>query len=518
MTTNGAVGVADETIHLGSAAQFAAVRALFQRVSYDEATILPRLGIKEIFGYPRISDGRRTLTGPVEDATAALVRLFLDGEAVDAALAQTLLGEDACAALEALGLVRREADGANRLRPTVFVVPVEGLWLASDLIAGKRVDAATDRRDLVFPPASGLTGDYLATIPEAPGARVLELCTGAGVTALRALRRGAREAWASDLVPRSVHFTRFNAALNDLSVTVVESDVYDGLGDETFDRIYAHPPYVPALAHEFDYRDAGADGEQVTQRIVEGLAAHLRPRGRASLTCAMTDRDGKSVQDRLRGWLGAASPEFDVVVFQHRSWDLKHAYRRATGGGADYADCERWMRHFAALGIQQFALVSIELRREARGRHPITERRMGGAAVDAPAIDWAFTVARRLNDETVARVLPTLRPRVVPDLTAKIVLRSDVARDWHVAGAAVESEYPVAAALMLPPLAPTLLELCDGTRDTPALWKALGAAGLLTADVTPTDIARVVQMLLALGAVEVDGVPVPRHPVTRRRA
>src|SRR4029079_9262050 len=139
-------------------------------------------------------------------------------------------------------------------------------------------------------------------------------------------------------------------------------------------------------------------------------------------------------------------------------------------------------------------------RREARPPRPITERRVGGATIDAPAMEWAFAVARRLNDRTVpARVVPTLRPRVVPDLTTKIVLRSDVARDWHVAGAAVESEYPVAAALALPPLAPTLIELCDGTRDTAALWKALGAAGLLTADVSPADIARVVQMLLALG-------------------
>jgi hypothetical protein len=80
---------------------------------------------------------------------------------------------------------------------------------------------------------------------------------------------------------------------------------------------------------------------------------------------------------------------------------------------------------------------------------------------------------------------------------------------WSTVGAAVETAWPTHALVKAPPLAPTLLELCDGTRDVPALFEGLRAAGLLSADVTPADVALLVEVLAAAGALELSDCPIP---------
>ena len=102
-----------------------------------------------------------------------------------------------------------------------------------------------------------------------------------------------------------MRFAEFNAALNGLTnVRVLEGDVYAPLGDEHFDVVIAHPPYVPALETEFVFRDAGEDGEQVTRRIVDGLACIiLLPGGQFFCDCMLTDREGATLEQRCgRCW------------------------------------------------------------------------------------------------------------------------------------------------------------------------------------------------------------------------
>ena len=88
-----------------------------------------------------------------------------------------------------------------------------------------------------------------------------------------------------------------------------------------FDVIAAHPPYVPAEETELVFRDGGADGEQITRRIVAGLADHLNPGGLFYLECMLTDRAGEPIEQRVRRMLGPLEEEFDVFVVR--------------GGGAD---------------------------------------------------------------------------------------------------------------------------------------------------------------------------------------
>jgi methylase of polypeptide subunit release factors len=506
----------DFPLVLGEPGQFARLRDTLRAVRFDEPTVATRLGVQSLYNVKRIADGRTTLTGVPEDANAALVRLLIDGETVPASLVERLLGVETLAALGALGVVTPASDDPTALVATVMLYPTQGLWLASDRQPMRAGDIDAVARDYVFSALSDLTQRFLDSVPDAPGGRVLEMCAGTGIAALRAVRHGAAEAWANDIAPRCVHFARFNAWLNDLAdrVHVVESDAWSALGGETFDLVVAHPPYVPALSHRFDFRDGGADGERVARQIVEGLGAHLRPGGRFVMTAALSDRRGAPIASRVREWLGPGGEAFDIVILENGEYGPMEAYRNVTKGGKDFVDCERWLKHFDSLGVERFALSIVEVRRDAEGRAPVTERRVAGKSPDYRAVDWVFRWARRAatSGATPEERLRGQRPRVAPGARLAVHLESDASGAWFTVGAAIETAWPTHALVKAPPLAPTLLELCDGTRDVPALLDGLRGAGLVSDDVGVNDVAHLVDVFAAAGALELPDCPIPAMP------
>lgn len=506
----------DFPLVLGEPSQFARLRDTLCAVRFDESTVATRLGVQSLYNVKRITDGRTTLTGTPEDANAALVRLLIDGEPLPASLAERLLGAETLAALSALGVATPVSDDPSALVATVMLYPTQGLWLASDRQPMRAADIDAIAQDYVFSALSDLTQRFLDSVPDAPGGRVLEMCAGTGIAALRAVKRGAAEAWASDIAPRCVQFARFNARLNDLAdrVHVVESDAWSALGSEMFDLVVAHPPYVPALSHRFDFRDGGADGERVARRIVEGLGAHLRPGGRFVMTAALSDRRGAPIASRVREWLGPTGDRFDIVVLENGEYGPMEAYRNVTKGGKDFVDCERWLRHFESLGVERFALCIVEVRRDADGRPPITERRVAGKSPDHHAVDWVFRWARRAatSGATPEERLRGQRPRVAPGARLAVHLESDASGAWFTVGAAIETAWPTHALVKAPALAPTLLELCDGTRDVPALLDGLRGAGLVSGDVTVSDVAYLVDVFAAAGVLELPDCPIPPIP------
>ena len=122
--------------------------------------------------------------------------------------------------------------------------------------------------------------------------RVLDLCTGGGSLAvLAALRYPDAQVVGSDLCADALALASQNVALHGVSsrVRLVQSDVFDALGEARFDLIVSNPPYVndasmAALPAEFraEPRSAlagGADGMTLVRRIIDGAARHLVPGG-----------------------------------------------------------------------------------------------------------------------------------------------------------------------------------------------------------------------------------------------
>ncbi|HEY4306707.1 MAG TPA: methyltransferase [Gemmatimonadaceae bacterium] len=512
----GAASDADYPLRFASRETFAAVRELFKRTQFDEAVVAARFGRATLFDFARLCDGRKTLGGEVDDANGALVRLLLDGEPLSAARADELCGASDISALRAIGVLTADPADASMLVATVLLSPTQGVWVAQDIPPRRHGEVsaaeASMTRDVVFPAVTDLTGQFVRTLAFEPGTRALELCAGTGVAALMAVHHGAAEGWTTDITERSVYFERWNAALNGFdNVHAVRSDAWDGLDGETFDRIYAHPPYIATLTHLYDYRDAGEDGEHVSRRIVQGLPAHLRPGGRATITCALTDRVDAPIEKRIREWLGDDSDDFDLVLFQRREWDAMHAFRSATRQKDSFKGAEAWLEHFRRLGIERFVLCSFELRRDPLERAPITVRRRAGANLDAAAIDfvyrWTFYVAAGRSPESR---LAGQRPRLVPGAQLRTAWRVDADREWNIAGSTVATDYPVVAAIDVPPGVPKLLELCDGSRDVVALHKELQDAGEVSNEVTVANVAGLVELLASIGALELPACPLAR--------
>lgn len=115
--------------------------------------------------------------------------------------------------------------------------------------------------------------------------RVADLCTGAGaIAATIAASAPKATVVGTDVDPRAARCARRNG------VSVVVSDLADGLADRAFDVVTAVAPYVPSDAiallpsdvqryEPHSALDGGVDGLEVVRRVIAGAARVLLPDG-----------------------------------------------------------------------------------------------------------------------------------------------------------------------------------------------------------------------------------------------
>ncbi len=75
-------------------------------------------------------------------------------------------------------------------------------------------------------------------------AKVLEIGAGTGIIALSTAQMGAIVT-ATDINPTAIENIKQNALLNDVSIRIIHSDLYDQIPEETFDWVLINPPYYP---------------------------------------------------------------------------------------------------------------------------------------------------------------------------------------------------------------------------------------------------------------------------------
>src|SRR4051794_26098959 len=237
----------------GDEARAVVLRRVLDRGGFSEKSICARLGLPTLdaVDLPLFKSFRHRFTeGGLSEA---LVAVFLFGEAVDEARLSSEMDADERAAFAEADLLRPWTGGAGQGFSPVRLVPIDaGPPHASDLLlAGDRADHPDGSRfvpfsDIVFSGHNPLTRQFLRLLPRTPCGEVLDLCSGTGVGAL-AQAPAARRCTAVDVAERSVHFAGFNAWLNgSTQVDNRAGDLYTPLQGRRFDRIIAHPPYVPA--------------------------------------------------------------------------------------------------------------------------------------------------------------------------------------------------------------------------------------------------------------------------------
>lgn len=123
-----------------------------------------------------------------------------------------------------------------------------------------------------------------------PCALLADVGCGSGVGGIVANQK-AQRVILTDINPKALHFAATNAAINDCTASIVQSDVL-GAVSEPLDGVIANPPYMRDGAGR-TYRDGGgALGEGLALRITREALLKLRPGGTLVLYTGSAIVDG----------------------------------------------------------------------------------------------------------------------------------------------------------------------------------------------------------------------------------
>jgi SAM-dependent methyltransferase len=224
-----------------------------------------------------------------------------------------------------------------------------------------------------------------AAKPLRPIGRALDLGCGAGVVALLLSRRAVKVV-ATDINPRAVAMTRFNARLNALeNVEVREGSLFEPVARERFDLIASQPPFIPQPegATAGDFMTGGSLGDELSKKLMEVLPDHLVEGGLGVLVIEWAHGPTHAAPfDRVSRLLDGAPA--DVLFFEYAPLvGAAHAieYAAALHPHLDEAfDAEAHARlaHFDAVGIESLVPSCLVLRR-VDDRKPRAQRLSGNA-------------------------------------------------------------------------------------------------------------------------------------------
>lgn len=116
----------------------------------------------------------------------------------------------------------------------------------------------------------------------APGESVLDVGTGSGVIGVHACYLGAARVVGVDINPAAIRSASYNAEAHGFAGTmqVLQSNLFEALGDERFDVITANLPFRNKPAHDVVAMSQWDTDFQTNTRFFEGVGRHLKPKGR----------------------------------------------------------------------------------------------------------------------------------------------------------------------------------------------------------------------------------------------
>ncbi len=485
---------------MGDAAVFAAMRSLLRQAGFTEEAVLRHLGIDGPAAFVPIEN--RALASPMD----LLVRLFMDQDPVPEEAIRSLLPGQALETMEALGLTARFPAREGYCYATVALHPVGALYIAADRRSMPDNSPFTPPPDVVYP-VSEQTLRFLESLPLLPCGRLLDLGTGSGVAALQAAAGYAAHAWAVDIAARCTVFAEFNRRLNGLeNVTVARGDLYEAVAGERFDRIVAHPPYVPVADATFVFRDGGEDGEQVLRRIIEGLPRHLAPGGRFYGFAMASDREGEPLEQRIRSWLGEASGEFDVLLAA--SATMTPDKLKSPHGG----EHRHWERVVETRRVQYFFYGSMLLERHGAPRGAYTIRTHRGPRSGWRETEWLRQWMAAASEDGFEQKLLALRPRLSPRLELRSVHRVCGGR-LTPGECTLSTDYPFTAECICQPWIAEAVAGCDGQATVAERYSMCMRRGFLRDDYAATDFARMLSAMIAGGFLELEEYPLPEAAI-----
>jgi len=252
--------------------------------------------------------GSKLKSALAEAANGAPLRELLSGRPLPLHLAERALSADIVDGLMSFGLARREN---GKLRPLFQAKSVEGRLIFSDLSASMRlVNWSRNKNGYVDPMWEGPILARLMVRGEVD--KALDIGCGCGVLALT-MSSFSKRVVATDVNPRALMLTRFNAALNAVAnVDILESDLFSAVEGLAFDRIVFNFP----VGMELLPRSLLEAGDQLYERFFPRLDEHLTEHGIAQLNMCVKDWERASFFDSLQTWMGQEAKSYRAVFLE----------------------------------------------------------------------------------------------------------------------------------------------------------------------------------------------------------
>jgi release factor glutamine methyltransferase len=180
---------------------------------------------------------------------------------------------------------------------------------------------------------SVLLADALCAENLAPGAAVLDMCTGSGVLSVTAAFLGAGTVTAVDVSRSALICAQLNGLLHRTRVRTRRGDMFSALGkDALFDVIVSNPPWLPSTGN-LPTRSiarswaAGRDGRALIDRVCAGAPAHLRPGGVLLLVqasfCDVPATIRLLTERGLKAEVAATAVSPMQAAFDERAWEVQ---------------------------------------------------------------------------------------------------------------------------------------------------------------------------------------------------
>lgn len=345
---------------------FARVRRQFQQLRFNERLIRAYYTLDEsgpVTVPVKVFSEANVTVSPGLDA---LVHVFIGQDTIAFDTAERTLGRTFLADLMQLGMI---TCSSGECRATVRAEVIGNVVLCTDPVQNRSFDTAH-----VLNVWNRSTTAFLKLLPASPCGTFLELCCGAGPACLTAAAGVATSACGIDVNPRAIAFAEFNRLLNGLRNVRLEcGDLFGSVTDRTFDRIVAHPPYVPVVDRPVAFKDGGMDGERVSAAIIRQLPERLGQCGAFYAYLLLSDRRSGPAEWRVREMLGPLHEDFDIVLVVEREHPLPARNPSLTSEVPIRARAEQLIALCAELEIERILVADLVIRRR-QGRHASTHR------------------------------------------------------------------------------------------------------------------------------------------------
>jgi len=389
-----------------------------------------------------------------------LIRWFFIGVPVEESLARKVVPEACLRLFLETGLLRARR---GELAGSCHLALMEGLFVASDFPA-----------DVVLREAGLVTGVEEATrvllqfALRKPVNSTLDLCAGSGALSLAAAAH-SRRVLAADISPRATALAQFGAQLNGLDSRIEcrTGDGFEPAGQETFDRIFANPPFFITPSSLFVFRDNELLLDEFCRRLIRAAPRHLNEGGHLQMLLEWVEFEGQPWRERLQEWFDGLG--CDAWLLQWNEYEPpEYAQRRLplsdwNAPERDAAAFSEWMRYYRRHRVRRIYGGLLALRRRS-GRNwvrleegdPAGEQPFGESVLEGFEVRDVLAAAHREEE------LAALRPRIPGGVRLEQVYRMNEGR-WEALCGRTVRENGFAKAMDLDEAGMAAVSLCDGS-------------------------------------------------------